>query len=82
MTSDRGIHEQISELVAQEHELRAQLQNHEIEPAQERARLERLEVQLDQAWDLLRQRQALRDAGADPDSASRRPADEVEGYLG
>lgn len=82
MTSDRGIHEQISELVAQEHELRTRVQNHDIDPAEERARLRELEVQLDQAWDLLRQRQALRDAGGDPDAASERPAGEVEGYLG
>ncbi len=82
MTTDRGIHEQISDLVAREHDLRAQLQAHEIEPAEERARLRELEVQLDQAWDLLRQRQALRDSGGNPASASVRPANEVEGYLG
>ena len=82
MTSDRGIHEQISDLVAQEHELRTRLQNHDIDPAQERARLQELEVQLDQCWDLLRQREALRDSGGDPDSASVRPPSEVEGYLG
>jgi hypothetical protein len=40
-----------------------------------------LEEQLDQCWDLLRQRQALRDAGADPDAAQARPVSEVEGYL-
>jgi hypothetical protein len=82
MSTDRGIHEQISDLVAQEHELRSKLQNHEIDPSDEQARLRELEVQLDQAWDLLRQRQALRAAGSDPDAASVRPAHEVEGYLG
>ncbi|MCW2753391.1 MAG: hypothetical protein JWQ32_802 [Marmoricola sp.] len=82
MTTDRGIHEQISELVAREHDLRARLQAHEIEPAEEHARLRDLEAQLDQCWDLLRQRQALRDAGDDPDAASVRPVNEVEGYLG
>jgi hypothetical protein len=82
MTTDRGIHEQISDLVAQEHELRARLQGHEIEPAEEQARLRELEVQLDQCWDLLRQREALRAAGGDPDAASVRPPGEVEGYLG
>ncbi|MBO9523997.1 MAG: DUF2630 family protein [Nocardioidaceae bacterium] len=82
MTSDRGIHEQISDLVAQEHELRTQLQAGEIKPDEERARLRDLEVQLDQCWDLLRQRQALRDAGEDPSAAAVRPANEVEGYLG
>lgn len=82
MTTDRGIHEQISDLVAQEHELRAQIQAHEIEPADEQARLRHLEAQLDQAWDLLRQRQALRESGGDPAEASLRPINEVEDYLG
>ena len=82
MTTDRGIHAQISGLVAQERQLRAKLQEHEIEPEEERARLQDLEAQLDQCWDLLRQRQALRDAGDDPAAASVRSANEVEGYLG
>jgi hypothetical protein len=82
MTTDRGIHDQISDLVAEEHELRARLQAHDIEPGEEHAQLRALEEQLDQCWDLLRQRQALRAAGADPDGASVRPAHEVEGYLG
>jgi hypothetical protein len=47
----------------------------------ERERLERLQVTLDQAWDLLRQRRALRHAGRDPDEAEERPADTVERYL-
>jgi hypothetical protein len=82
MTTDRGIHEQISDLVAREHDLRARLQAHEIEPAEEHARLRDLEAQLDQAWDLLRQRQALRNSGGNPAAASVRPVHEVEGYLG
>jgi hypothetical protein len=82
MTTDRGIHEQISDLVARERELRAQLQKHTVEPADEQGRLQELEIQLDQCWDLLRQRQALRDAGADPAAASLRPPGEVEGYIG
>jgi hypothetical protein len=81
MSTDRGILSQITDLVSQERELRAKLQEHEIEPEEERARLQGLEVQLDQCWDLLRQRQALRDAGEDPDAASVRSANEVEGYL-
>jgi hypothetical protein len=82
MTTDRGIHDQISDLVAQEHELRARLQAGEIDPAEEHARLRDLEAQLDQCWDLLRQREALRAAGGDPAQASVRPVNEVEGYLG
>ena len=39
-----------------------------------------LEVTLDQLWDLLRQRRALRDAGRSPDDAAIRPEGTVEGY--
>ena len=45
------------------------------------ARRQRVEVALDQAWDLLRQREGLRDAGKNPDEAQERPEGEVEGYL-
>jgi hypothetical protein len=82
MTSDDGIHTQISQLVAEERELRDQLQARTIEPAEEQQKLREIEIQLDQCWDLLRQRQARRDAGADPDGASVRPPGQVEGYLG
>jgi Protein of unknown function (DUF2630) len=41
-----------------------------------------VEVELDQCWDLLRQRRALRETGGDPRAARLRPAGEVEGYLG
>jgi Protein of unknown function (DUF2630) len=44
-------------------------------------RLETIRVELDRLWDLKRQRQALRDAGENPDEAQERPAGEVEGYL-
>ena len=39
-----------------------------------------LGVQLDRYWDLLRQRDARRRAGLDPDGAQERSADVVEGY--
>jgi hypothetical protein len=42
--------------------------------------MQAVQVSLDQCWDLLRQRRALRNAGLDPDSARERPADVVEGY--
>lgn len=45
------------------------------------SRLEEIRVELDQLWDLLRRRRALRDAGADPEQASERPEGTVEGYL-
>jgi hypothetical protein len=46
-----------------------------------RERLGKINAELDQCWDLLRQRRALRDAGQDPDQAEVRPADVVERYL-
>ncbi len=45
-------------------------------------RLEAVRVQLDQLWDYLRQRRALRDAGQDPDGAQMRDPDIVERYWG
>lgn len=71
----------INELVAEEKALRGQLQHGEISESEEHKRLRQLEVQLDQCWDLLRQRRALRETGGDPRDAAVRPADEVEGYL-
>lgn len=78
---DSDILTQVNELVAAEKELRAKLQHHEIDETQEHQRLRALEIQLDQCWDLLRQRRALRETGQDPDQAGARPADQVEGYL-
>ena len=46
----------------------------------EHARLANLEVQLDQCWDLLRQRRARREFGLDPDGASSRDRNTVEHY--
>jgi len=46
----------------------------------EEERLRSLEVTLDQMWDLLRQRRALRAAGRSPDEAAIRPEGTVEGY--
>jgi len=46
----------------------------------EQVRLEKLQVELDQCWDLLRQRRALREFGKDPDGAHVRPPSIVEKY--
>ncbi len=73
---------QIRDLVTEEKTLRAQLQHHDITESEEHNRLRRVEIELDQCWDLLRQRRALRETGGDPGEAAVRPADEVEGYLG
>ncbi|HEY8000322.1 MAG: DUF2630 family protein [Vicinamibacteria bacterium] len=48
--------------------------------AQRHARLAELKIELDRAWDLLRQREAREEFGLDPDAASARDADTVEGY--
>jgi hypothetical protein len=46
----------------------------------DRRRLSELKVELDQYWDLLRQRRALREFGNDPDKAKVRAANVVENY--
>ena len=71
----------INELVAEEKALREQLQHGEISESEEHKRLRQLEIQLDQCWDLLRQRRARREFGEDPNESAQRPAPEVEGYL-
>ncbi|GAT11613.1 hypothetical protein AU197_06420 [Mycobacterium sp. IS-1590] len=81
MTKDQDILDQVNRLVAEEQDLRAKLQNREIDESEEHKRLKAVEVQLDQCWDLLRQRRALRETGGDPREAEVRPPDEVEGYL-
>ena len=47
----------------------------------ERAQLKKIEVTLDQCWDLLHQRRAARSAGLDPDAAKVRDAGTVEKYM-
>ena len=71
----------IHDLVARERELRERLGRGEIDPSEEHDRLRSIETELDQCWDLLRQRRALRETGGDPREAAVRPPDEVEGYL-
>lgn len=81
MDKDHDILSQVDKLVAEERDLRDKLQHQDIDETEEHQRLRAVEVQLDQCWDLLRRRRALRDAGQDPDKAEVRPAGEVEGYL-
>ncbi len=71
----------IHDLVAEEKALRDQLLHGDITESEEHTRLRHVETQLDQCWDLLRQRRALRETGGDPREASVRPPDQVEGYL-
>jgi hypothetical protein len=74
---DRTIHQRIEDLVAEEERL---LQADHGLAATEHERLQTVKVELDRYWDLLRQRRARRDAGLDPDEASMRDAETVEGY--
>jgi hypothetical protein len=78
---DSEIHRTIEQLVAEEHELWQQEADGSA-TEKDRRRLEDLNVSLDQCWDLLRQRRALREAGRDPDDADVRRPKVVEGYEG
>jgi hypothetical protein len=70
----------IRELVTEEHRLRAEHASSGLQ-ADDVARLRSIENQLDQCWDLMRQRQARAEVGQDPDEAHVRPVAEVESYL-
>jgi hypothetical protein len=76
---DAEIVAHIDKLVAEEHHLEREHGERELS-AEERQRLGQVEVQLDQCWDLLRQRRARRHAGQDPGEAEVRPAGVVEHY--
>lgn len=67
----------IKTLVDEEHALSTDDES----PSERSARRSELEAQLDQCWDLLRQRQARREFGGRPAAAESRPASQVEGYL-
>ena len=76
---DVEIVQRIGELAAAEHELERSKSAGGLSD-DDHARLQSLEVALDQCWDLLRQRRARRAAGQDPGDAAVRGADVVEGY--
>jgi hypothetical protein len=76
--TDKSVLNHIERLVTEEKELYA---SSEMSDAQ-RTRLTTINVELDQCWDLLRQRRALREFGRDPDEAEVRPAEVVENYKG
>ena len=76
---EKQVLNRIDELVQEEEEL---LHRHESEglDSEEEARMEEIKVQLDKAWDYLRQRRALRQYGENPDDAGERDGGTVEGY--
>jgi Protein of unknown function (DUF2630) len=76
---DEQLRHRIAELVDEEHHLERSHAGKRI-TEDERRRLDALGVELDRLWDLLRQRDARRRAGLDPDAAAERPGDMVEGY--
>ena len=76
--SDKSILDHISALVDEEHHLTAEGKD----PAKDAERLRHIGEQLDQCWDLLRQRRARREFGRDPDDAKPRDLGTVEGYIG
>jgi Protein of unknown function (DUF2630) len=76
---DTQLHQRINDLVAEEHRLERAHVGQGLSDA-EKARMQDLGVQLDRYWDLLRQRDARRNAGYDPDTAQERTGDTVEGY--
>ena len=73
---DESLLDQINRLVTEEEALYHKPNVN----ADDRQRLSELKVHLDQCWDLLRQRRALREFGEDPDKAKVRPANIVENY--
>jgi Protein of unknown function (DUF2630) len=78
---DKEILRTIDDLIQTEHDLRARLAAGQLTSEEEHEQLRATEQQLDQCWDLLRQRRARREFGEDPSGSAARPASEVEGYL-
>ena len=76
-TKDQSVLSHIQQLMSEEQRLHEQGGLADAD----REQLTKINVELDQCWDLLRQRRALRDAGRSPDQAEVRPANVVERYL-
>jgi hypothetical protein len=74
---DQSVLAHIQRLAAEEHGL---FEKESLADA-ERKRLAEIQVQLDQCWDLLRQRRALRETGGDPSQAHVRPPEVIKKYL-
>ena len=75
---DASVLAHIEHLVGEEHRL---FERTELSP-DESKRLAQVQTELDQCWDLLRQRRALREFGGDPKQAHARDADVVKKYIG
>ena len=81
---EEGILNRIQRLVEEERELREKAESAAPGPehAPDRTRLQRIEEDLDQCWDLLRQRRAKVQYGENPEEAAPRPVRQVEDYRG
>jgi hypothetical protein len=78
--NDSEILQHIEQLVNEEHELMNSAEQQPLTEEQ-RARMQQLQVHLDQLWDLLRQRRARREFGMNPNEANERDPSIVEHYL-
>jgi hypothetical protein len=76
---DASIRDRIEALVAEEQRLLDEAEGRGPDDARHE-RLQELKVELDRCWDLLRQREAREEFQLDPEDASARDADTVEGY--
>jgi hypothetical protein len=77
--NDQSVSDHIEQLVAEEHKLLATHGSAGLSAA-EHERLERVRIELDRYWDLLRQRRAREEFGLDPNFAELRDEDTVEGF--
>ena len=78
-STDQPVFAHIQQLVEEEHRLFEKGERGAVADT-DLQRLAKVQVELDQCWDLLRQRRALRGAGLDPDMAQVRPSQVVENY--
>lgn len=77
--NDVQIRDHIEALIAEEHRLLEHGERAALTPV-DAERLRSIEVQLDQYWDLLRQRRARREMHQDPSDTGLRAPDVVERY--
>ena len=75
---DGAILAHIRQLIAEEHWLWEKPES----TGDDGRKLAQVEAELDQCWDLLRQRRALREFGDDPEQVALRDARTVERYIG
>jgi len=80
MTTDQPIFERINALAHEEEALYRRAGDGSGLDAAEQQRLEQIQIELDQCYDFLHQRQGRRDAGANPDDAQPRSPEVVERY--